>query len=59
MKGLRSGFRVEFSKCHLSLSLPINPPGSHTSGATIMKGVRNLSQGPPCCFEEVVIEEKI
>ena len=58
MKGL-SGFRVEFSKCHLSLPLPINPPGSHRSGATIMKGVRNLGQCPPWCFEEVVIEEEI
>ena len=58
MKGL-SGFRVEFSTCHLLLPLLTNPPCSHRSGETIMKGVRDLGQCPPWCFEEVVIEKEI
>lgn len=58
MKGPRGRLRVEFSKCHLSSDL-VTPPGHHTSGAAVVKGVRNLGQCPPRCFEEVVIEEEI
>ena len=59
MKGPRGGLRVEFSKCHLSSHLLVTPPGPHTSGAAIVKGVRNLGRCSPRCFEEVVIEEEI
>lgn len=58
MKGLRSGFRVEFSKCHLSLPLPINPPGSHTSRATIMKCVRTSAAVLPVASKKWLLRKK-
>lgn len=49
---------MEFSKCHLSLSLPINPPGLQTSRATIMKGVRTSATVLPVASKKWLLRKE-